>query len=161
MATVLNQGEQKDSAWWDVFWDASFWHYGSLIRPCVRGAAGEKGDGGERVPVPLAPRALGACRLWQRIEFRHTLTSIMANAGVPVEVRQKFTGHASAAMNAHYTHHEIETLCSADWQAADGAPLVRPRLATPRTAQGNCEVAGMYGLTIYLDDARPDLAAFA
>ena len=28
--------------------------------------------------------------------FRHTLTSIMANAGVPVEVRQKFTGHASA-----------------------------------------------------------------
>jgi integrase len=26
--------------------------------------------------------------------FRHTLTSIMANAGVPVEVRQKFTGHS-------------------------------------------------------------------
>src|SRR4029453_7610145 len=35
--------------------------------------------------------------------FRHTLTSIMANAGVPVEVRQKFTGHASAEMNQHYT----------------------------------------------------------
>jgi integrase len=45
--------------------------------------------------------------------FRHTLTSIMANAGVPVEVRQKFTGHASAEMNQHYTHHEIETLRSA------------------------------------------------
>jgi integrase len=44
--------------------------------------------------------------------FRHTLTSIMANAGVPVEVRQKFTGHASAEMNIHYTHHEIETLRS-------------------------------------------------
>jgi len=42
--------------------------------------------------------------------LRHTLTSIMANAGVPVEVRQKFTGHASAEMNARYTHHEIETL---------------------------------------------------
>jgi len=45
--------------------------------------------------------------------FRHTLTSIMANAGVPVEVRQKFTGHASAEMNQHYTHHEIATLRSA------------------------------------------------
>jgi integrase len=42
--------------------------------------------------------------------FRHTLTSIMANAGVPVEVRQKFTGHASAEMNQHYTHTEIATL---------------------------------------------------
>jgi integrase len=45
--------------------------------------------------------------------FRHTLTSIMANAGVPVEVRQKFTGHASAEMNQHYTHHEISTLRAA------------------------------------------------
>ena len=54
--------------------------------------------------------------------FRHTLTSIMANAGVPVEVRQKFTGHASAEMNAHYTHHEIETLRS----AIGKLPAVRP-----------------------------------
>jgi integrase len=45
--------------------------------------------------------------------FRHTLTSIMANAGVPVEVRQKFTGHASAEMNKVYTHHEIATLRAA------------------------------------------------
>jgi hypothetical protein len=37
----------------------------------------------------------------------------MANAGVPVEVRQKFTGHASAEMNQHYTHHEISTLRAA------------------------------------------------
>jgi hypothetical protein len=37
----------------------------------------------------------------------------MANAGVPVEVRQKFTGHASAEMNQHYTHHEIATLRAA------------------------------------------------
>lgn len=45
--------------------------------------------------------------------LRHTLVSLMANAGVPVEVRQKFTGHASAEMNQHYTHHEIATLRSA------------------------------------------------
>jgi integrase len=45
--------------------------------------------------------------------FRHTLTSIMANAGIPVEVRQKFIGHASAEMNQHYTHHKIETLRAA------------------------------------------------
>ena len=45
--------------------------------------------------------------------FRHTLTSIMANAGVPLEVRQQFTGHASAEMNQHYTHHEIATLRAA------------------------------------------------
>ena len=54
--------------------------------------------------------------------FRHTLTSIMANAGVPVEVRQKFTGHASAEMNIHYTHHEIETLRS----AVGKLPTLRP-----------------------------------
>jgi len=51
----------------------------------------------------------------------------MANAGVPVEVRQKFTGHASAEMNAHNTHHEIETLRQRDWQVADSATLARPR----------------------------------
>jgi integrase len=45
--------------------------------------------------------------------FRHTLTSIMANGGIAVEVRQKFTGHASAEMNQHYTHHEIDTLRAA------------------------------------------------
>jgi integrase len=54
--------------------------------------------------------------------FRHTLTSIMANAGVPVEVRQKFTGHASAEMNQHYTHHEIATLRA----AVEKLPELRP-----------------------------------
>src|SRR5678816_365456 len=38
------------------------------------------------------------------------VTSIIANAGVPVEVRQKFTGHASAEMNARYTHHELSLI---------------------------------------------------
>jgi integrase len=54
--------------------------------------------------------------------FRHTLTSILANEGVPVEVRQKFTGHASAEMNQHYTHHEIETLRA----AVEKLPPVKP-----------------------------------
>jgi integrase len=54
--------------------------------------------------------------------FRHTLTSIMANADVPVEVRQKFTGHASAEMNQHYTHHEIATLRG----AIEKLPGLRP-----------------------------------
>jgi len=54
--------------------------------------------------------------------FRHTLTSLMTNAGVSVEVRQNFTGHASAEMNAHYTHHEIETLRS----AIGKLPTMRP-----------------------------------
>jgi len=34
----------------------------------------------------------------------------MANAGVPQELRQKLTGHASADMNAIFTHHELETI---------------------------------------------------
>ena len=50
----------------------------------------------------------------------------MANAGVAVEVRQKFTGHASAEMNQHYTHHEIATLRAAIEKLPDvtsGQPL--------------------------------------
>lgn len=45
--------------------------------------------------------------------FRHTFNSAMANKGVAQEVRQKLTGHASAEMNKHYTHHEIEALRAA------------------------------------------------
>ena len=37
----------------------------------------------------------------------------MANAGVAQELRQKLTGHASAAMNAKYTHHELDALRAA------------------------------------------------
>jgi hypothetical protein len=37
----------------------------------------------------------------------------MANAGVSSEIRQKLTGHASAEMNAQYTHHEFEALRAA------------------------------------------------
>ena len=42
--------------------------------------------------------------------LRHSFNSAMANAGVAQELRQKLTGHASAAMNARYTHHEIASL---------------------------------------------------
>jgi integrase len=42
--------------------------------------------------------------------LRHTFNSALANGDVPLEIRQKLTGHATAAMNAHYTHHELETI---------------------------------------------------
>lgn len=42
--------------------------------------------------------------------LRHSFNSAMANAGVPQEVRQRLTGHASKAMNDHYTHTEFEVL---------------------------------------------------
>lgn len=42
--------------------------------------------------------------------LRHSFTSALANEGAPSELRQKFTGHASAETNAIYTHHELETL---------------------------------------------------
>jgi len=54
--------------------------------------------------------------------LRHSFNSALANAGVSQEVRQKLTGHSSAEMNAHYTHHEIETLRS----AIGKLPTLRP-----------------------------------
>lgn len=45
--------------------------------------------------------------------FRHSFNSAMANAGVPQEVRQKLTGHASKAVNDRYTHTEFEVLKNA------------------------------------------------
>lgn len=45
--------------------------------------------------------------------LRHSFNSAMANAGVSQEIRQKLTGHASAEMNAQYTHHELEPLRAA------------------------------------------------
>jgi integrase len=45
--------------------------------------------------------------------LRHSFNSIMANAGVSQEVRQKLTGHSSAEMNKRYTHHELEPLRAA------------------------------------------------
>lgn len=45
--------------------------------------------------------------------LRHSFNSAMANAGVSQEIRQKLTGHASAKMNAKYTHHELQPLRAA------------------------------------------------
>ena len=58
----------------------------------------------------------GAGRMQSSLSFhslRHSFNSAMANAGVSQEIRQKLTGHASAEMNAKYTHHEIEPLRAA------------------------------------------------
>jgi integrase len=64
----------------------------------------------------LLREANGAGRSQSSLSFhslRHSFNSAMANAGVSSEVRQKLTGHASAKMNAQYTHHELEELRSA------------------------------------------------
>jgi integrase len=45
--------------------------------------------------------------------FRHGFNSAMANQGIAQEIRQLLTGHASAEMNANYTHHELEPLRAA------------------------------------------------
>jgi integrase len=45
--------------------------------------------------------------------LRHSFNSALANAGVDQEIRQKLTGHASAAMNEVYTHRELEPLRAA------------------------------------------------
>jgi integrase len=64
----------------------------------------------------LLREANGAGRSQSSLSFhslRHSFNSAMANAGVSSEVRQKLTGHASARMNAQYTHHELEELRAA------------------------------------------------
>jgi integrase len=42
--------------------------------------------------------------------LRHSFNSVLANAGVPQEIRQKLTGYVSAEMNKVYTHHEDAVL---------------------------------------------------
>ena len=64
----------------------------------------------------LLREANGAGRSRSSLTFhslRYSFNSALANAGVSQEIRQKLTGHASAEMNQHYTHHEIETLRAA------------------------------------------------
>ena len=64
----------------------------------------------------LLREANGAGRSQSSLSFhslRHTFNAALANAGVPVEIRQELTGHASAEMNAIYTHHELEPLRAA------------------------------------------------
>lgn len=45
--------------------------------------------------------------------LRHSLTSLLANAGVAEELRKRITGHSSSAVHATYTHIELETLAGA------------------------------------------------
>ena len=44
--------------------------------------------------------------------LRHTMNSILANEGVSQELRQSIVGHASKAINSHYTHLELSTMQS-------------------------------------------------
>ncbi len=55
-------------------------------------------------------------RKFSKLSFhslRHTFTSVLANAGVAAEVRQKLTGHADAAIHQKYTHLELQPLQAA------------------------------------------------
>jgi integrase len=58
----------------------------------------------------------GRRRAVSRLSFhslRHSFNSELANRGVSQEIRQKLTGHSSAAINRVYTHHELEPLRTA------------------------------------------------
>jgi integrase len=64
----------------------------------------------------VARKAKGKGRTVNSLTFhslRHSFNSILANAGIAQEIRQKLTGHASAEMNKRYTHHELEPLRNA------------------------------------------------
>lgn len=69
-----------------------------------------------KVKGRLLREANGEGRSQSSLSFhslRHGFVSAMANADVAQELRQKLTGHASAQMNAQYTHHELEALRAA------------------------------------------------
>jgi integrase len=42
--------------------------------------------------------------------LRHSFTSILANAGVPEELRMALTGHKERAVHQRYTHRELQQL---------------------------------------------------
>lgn len=42
--------------------------------------------------------------------LRHSFNTVLANNGVPQEIRMKLTGHSSAEMNAGYSHHELAVI---------------------------------------------------
>jgi len=52
--------------------------------------------------------------------LRHSFTSILANAGVPEELRMALTGHKERAVHQRYTHRELQQL--------QGAIAVLPRV---------------------------------
>jgi integrase len=61
----------------------------------------------------IRKREKGVSRKVSALSFhslRHSFNSALANAGVSQELRMKLTGHSSVEMNAHYSHHELETV---------------------------------------------------
>lgn len=45
--------------------------------------------------------------------LRHTATSLLANQGVPEDIRMKVIGHSDKVVHAKYTHHDEQTLRNA------------------------------------------------
>ena len=71
----------------------------------------------------LGEKKTGKGKRFNKLTFhslRHSFNSYLANQGVSQEIRQKLTGHTSAAMNKVYTHLEIAPLR----QAVDLLPEV-------------------------------------
>jgi integrase len=69
-----------------------------------------------KIKGQLLRDATGEGRSQSSLSFhslRHSFNSALANAGVSQEIRQKLTGHASAEMNAIYTHHKLAPLRAA------------------------------------------------
>jgi integrase len=74
----------------------------------------------------------GKGRRFNRLGFhslRHTFNSMMADAGVSIELRSKLTGHSTLAMNDRYTHladatkrRAIEAIPSISGRKAGGKP---------------------------------------
>lgn len=63
----------------------------------------------------IRERGKGGCRV-NALSFhslRHSFSSILANAGVPEELRMALTGHATRATHRVYTHHELASLRNA------------------------------------------------
>ena len=98
-----------------------------------RGTGGKHGLSGQFVAIMTKAGIKGKITQHQKggralsnLSFhsvRHSFNSELANAGVSQEIRQKLTGHTSAEMNQHYTHHQIETLRA----AVEKMPAVKAR----------------------------------
>lgn len=57
---------------------------------------------------------------------RHTCNSLLANAGVPSDLRRQITGHASEAMNTVYTHLKDDTKAAALTKAFPQPKIIKP-----------------------------------
>lgn len=73
----------------------------------------------------------GKGRAFHSLSFhstRHTCNSLLANAGVPLEIRKLITGHADLATNIIYTHLDDSTKGKALTKAFKRAPVEKTRL---------------------------------